>query len=145
MDADIGLELGHGAQHKSESLDIGRAWEDEAEQLPIMLGNVQSKNEQSYTLEELLQLQVVKDTADIFQICHKHWHWQKSDKVGVLLTIFSELFPEKALGYCPPSKKKPNNSVTELLDNGTEETLIIMEKRTVKHTGCIHFLHTEYL
>lgn len=52
---------------------MGRAWEEEGGQLPITLGNVQRKNEQSHTLEELVQLQDVKDRADIFQkICHKH-------------------------------------------------------------------------
>lgn len=40
---------------------------EEGRQLPIMLGNAQRKNEQSYTLEELAQLQGVKDTADIFK------------------------------------------------------------------------------
>lgn len=40
---------------------MGRAWEEEGGQLSITLGNVQRKNEQSHALEELVQLQDVKD------------------------------------------------------------------------------------
>lgn len=39
----------------------------------------------------------------------------------------------------PPSKKKPN-SITELLDNSTGETTIIMEKHCVKH-NVVLWLH----
>lgn len=65
--------VGHGAQHESESPDVGMAWEEEGQQLPTMLGNVQRKNELSYASKEIILLQDAKHAADMFQkIRHKH-------------------------------------------------------------------------
>lgn len=73
VDADVGLQL--GMEHStSQRVRMWGRLEEERGQLPITLGNVQRKNKQIDTLEGLVQLQDVKDTADIFQkrICHEH-------------------------------------------------------------------------
>lgn len=47
--------------------------------------------------------------------------------------------PRKTWGTAPCPKKTPD-SITELLDNGIEETPIVMEKHTVKH-NVVLWLH----